>query len=264
MALCHILPERRALGKYKWYLNFLLNYNRSSSCRSASTDNPDLLSPFVLNACRSRQVFQATSCIGTELSYIGSSWSSYLCSSMWRGPQKETQILLNSYNKFILLENIIILSVSSDDFLKVRDISCHVTSSKSAWKSTSKCTWVCWRVWWSPGAIRWPVADPGCGSRTQRRPASPKRPKLDFRRSATTSYPSLNGPLLPQPEPTGLLRLVLRREYHQHDLPQHQSQPDAAIHRVFAEHPPALVEKACSQFQIRIEAVIASEGYYIE
>ena len=33
-------------------------------------------------------------------------------------------------------------------------------------------------------------------------------------------------PLLPQPEPDGLLRLVICREYHQHDLPQHQSQPD--------------------------------------
>ena len=33
-------------------------------------------------------------------------------------------------------------------------------------------------------------------------------------------------PLLPQPEPTGLLCLVICREHHQHDLPQHQSQPD--------------------------------------
>ena len=32
--------------------------------------------------------------------------------------------------------------------------------------------------------------------------------------------------LLPRPEPAGLLRLVIRREHHQHDLPQHQSQPD--------------------------------------
>ena len=38
----------------------------------------------------------------------------------------------------------------------------------------------------------------------------------------------------------------------------------AAIRRVFAEHPPALVEKACSQFRIRIEAVIEAEGGYIE
>ena len=28
-------------------------------------------------------------------------------------------------------------------------------------------------------------------------------------------------PLIPWPEPAGLLRLVIRREHHQHDLPQH-------------------------------------------
>ena len=32
--------------------------------------------------------------------------------------------------------------------------------------------------------------------------------------------------LLPLSEPAGLLRLVICREHHQHDLPQHQSQPD--------------------------------------
>ena len=37
-----------------------------------------------------------------------------------------------------------------------------------------------------------------------------------------------------------------------------------AIHRVFAELPLALVEKASSQFRIRIEAVIEAEGGYIE
>ena len=38
----------------------------------------------------------------------------------------------------------------------------------------------------------------------------------------------------------------------------------AAIHRVFAKLPSALVEKACSQFWIRIKAVIEAEGGYIE
>ena len=38
----------------------------------------------------------------------------------------------------------------------------------------------------------------------------------------------------------------------------------AAIRRVFAELPPALVEKVCSQFRIRIKAVIEAEGGYIE
>ena len=38
----------------------------------------------------------------------------------------------------------------------------------------------------------------------------------------------------------------------------------AAIHRVFAELPPVLAEKAYSQFRIRIEVVIEAEGGYIE
>ena len=38
----------------------------------------------------------------------------------------------------------------------------------------------------------------------------------------------------------------------------------ASIRQVFAELPPALVEKACSQFRIRIETVIEAEGDYIE
>ena len=42
-------------------------------------------------------------------------------------------------------------------------------------------------------------------------------------------------PLISRPEPAGLLRLVIRREHHQHDLPQHQTKPDPlhplGIHR---------------------------------
>ena len=37
----------------------------------------------------------------------------------------------------------------------------------------------------------------------------------------------------PRPEPAGLVRLVIRREHHQHDLSQHQSQPDR-------RHPPSI------------------------
>ena len=40
-------------------------------------------------------------------------------------------------------------------------------------------------------------------------------------------------PFFPRPEPTGLLRLVISREHHQHDFPQHQSQPDR-------RHPPSI------------------------
>ena len=82
-------------------------------------------------------------------------------------------------------------------WFQVRATSCHLTSSKSAWKSTPKCTWMCSWVWWSLGGIRLPVADPGCVSRTRRWPTSLKRPRLGFRRSATTLYPSFTGPLPP-------------------------------------------------------------------
>ena len=139
---------------------------------------------------------------------------------------------------------------------------CHRTSSKFAWKSTPKCTWMCWRVCWFPGAIRSPVADPGCGSRTRRRPTSPKRPRLGLR-SAMTLYLSLTGPTPPRPEPTGQLRLVTHWAYHQLDLPQHQSQPDWR-HVLPSSRQRLLVEKACSQFRIRIKAVIETEGSYIE
>ena len=43
--------------------------------------------PFSIVHCF-RQVFRATSRICTELLYVGSSWSSCLCSSMWRVPQE--------------------------------------------------------------------------------------------------------------------------------------------------------------------------------
>ena len=79
-------------------------------------------------------------------------------------------------------------------WFQVRATSCNFTSSKSAWKSTPKCTWMCWRVWRSPGAIRWPVADTGCGNRTRRRPTSPKRARLGFRRSTLCTLLSLPPP----------------------------------------------------------------------
>ena len=79
-------------------------------------------------------------------------------------------------------------------WFQVRATSCHLISSKSAWKSTPKCTWMCWRVWWSRAAIRWPVADLGVVAGIGVGPTSPKRPRLVFRRRTTTLYPSLTGP----------------------------------------------------------------------
>ena len=45
--------------------------------------------------------------------------------------------------------------------------------------------------------------------------------------------PFSHWPLPPRPEPAGLLRLVIRREHLQHDLPLHQGQPDCS-------HPPSI------------------------
>ena len=53
-----------------------------------SMDIIDPLSPHLSIVHCFRQVFRTTSCIGPELLYIGSSWSSCLCSAMWRGPQE--------------------------------------------------------------------------------------------------------------------------------------------------------------------------------
>ena len=63
-------------------------FSSSSSCCIPSTDFLDSLSPLVSNIHRSRQVFQTASCISTEL--LGTSWSSSLCSSVWRGPPEYT------------------------------------------------------------------------------------------------------------------------------------------------------------------------------
>ena len=52
------------------------------------TDIHDLLSLPLPIVHWFRQVFRATSRIGTELLYVGSSWLSCLCSFMWRGPQE--------------------------------------------------------------------------------------------------------------------------------------------------------------------------------
>ena len=54
----------------------------------APSDIPNpLLPPFSI-VHRSQQVLKVTSCISTELLYVGSSWPFCLCSSMWRGPQE--------------------------------------------------------------------------------------------------------------------------------------------------------------------------------
>ena len=132
-------------------------------------------------------------------------------------------------------------------WFQVRATSCHLTSSKLAWKSIPKCTWTCWIVWWSPGAIRWPVADPGCGSRTWCWPTSLKRPRLGFRRSATTLYPSLTGPPS-SPDLNPLDYFIWSYVENITNMTSHNTKASliTAIRQVFAKLPLALVEKACS------------------
>ena len=60
----------------------------SSSCCTTSMDLPDPLLPPLSIVLHSQLVFKATSCIGRELLYVGFSWSSCLCLSMWKGPQE--------------------------------------------------------------------------------------------------------------------------------------------------------------------------------
>ena len=65
---------------------YIYIYIYISSCHAASIELPDFpLPPFSI-VHSSQLVFKAISCISTELLHIGSSWSSCLCSSMWRGP----------------------------------------------------------------------------------------------------------------------------------------------------------------------------------
>ena len=67
---------------------YIYIYIYISSCYAISTDIPDpLSSPLPIVHCF-RQVLRATSRIATELPYVGSSWSSCLCTSIRRDPQE--------------------------------------------------------------------------------------------------------------------------------------------------------------------------------
>ena len=102
------------------------------------------------------------------------------------------------------------------------------------------------------------------GSRTQRRSTSPKRASLGFRRSATTLYPSLTAPSYPDLNPLDYFVWSYVENITNMTFQNTKASLIAAIRRVFAVHPPALVEKACPQFRIHIEVVIEVEGGYIE
>ena len=149
-------------------------------------------------------------------------------------------------------------------WFQVRATSCQLTSSKSAWKSTPKCTWICWRVWWSPGAIRWPVADTGNGRKLSAGPQVQRDPGLASE-GVLRLYTLIS--LAPSSlELNPLDYFVWSYVKNFTNMTSHNTKASliTVIRRVFAELPPALVEKACSQFRIRIEAVIEAESGYIE
>ncbi len=60
----------------------------SSSCRAASTDIPDTLSPRLPIIYRLWQVLRSTSRILTQLLYVCSSWWSNFCPAIYGGPQE--------------------------------------------------------------------------------------------------------------------------------------------------------------------------------
>ena len=77
--------KSKVMQSRKWS-NALLYNSVSSSCRAASTDIPDPLSPLLPIIHRLWQVFRATSRILTEVLYVCSSWSSCFCSAICWGP----------------------------------------------------------------------------------------------------------------------------------------------------------------------------------
>ena len=101
--LANTLPTRQHKLFREWFLFIvsyllILNYSdftsncyqniwisSSSSCRAASTDIPDPLSPLLPIVHCFWLVFRATSCILTELLYVCSTWPSCFCSAIWGG-----------------------------------------------------------------------------------------------------------------------------------------------------------------------------------
>ena len=75
-------------------------------------------------------------------------------------------------------------------------------------------------------------------------------------------------PLLSRPEPTGLLRLVIRWEHHQHDLPQHQSQHDrqylpSSHWRLWKRHAPSSGYVSRQRLKLKVATLNRCQLYYI-
>ena len=96
----------------------------------------------------------------------------------------------------------------------------------------------------------------GTGPQVQRDPSLASEGVLQLR------TPLSLAPLLPWPEPIGLLRLVIRRENHQHEHPQHKYQPDHRQH-LWKRHAPS--SRSVSRRWLRLKAATLNrcQLYYI-
>ena len=102
--------------------------NKQISSRTSITDIPDALSPpFPIAHCL-RQVFRATPHIDTELQYVGSNWSSCLCSSTLSSPQKYM-----TYELVPISPAMSCMSGSSN-FDNLCLITCVILKTKSNWQ----------------------------------------------------------------------------------------------------------------------------------
>ena len=152
-------------------------------------------------------------------------------------------------------------SAGSLVWFQVMTISCYLTSSKSAWKSTPKCTWMCGDPLVQSGG-RWQTlsvaAGLGAGPQVQRDPGLASEGVLRLCTLLSLAPPT--------PDLNPLDYFVWSYVENIINITSHNIKVSltAAIHRLFADIPPAVVEKACSQFRIRIEAVIEAEGGYME
>ena len=143
--------------------------------------------------------------------------------------------------------------------------SCHLTSSKSAWKVNTKLY---------PDVLK-SVVTPWCNQVTGDRPWVWQQDTAPAHKSKETQawlqkecndfvafshWPPSSPALNP------LDYFVWSYVENITNMTSHNTKASliAAIHRVFTELPPALVQNAYSQFRIRIEAVIEAEGGYIE
>ena len=78
------------------YIYIYITYESSSlSCRAASTDIPEPLSPLLSIIHRLWQIFRATSRILTYLLYVCSSWSSCFCLAII-GVHRSTSLMSSS------------------------------------------------------------------------------------------------------------------------------------------------------------------------